>query len=570
MNAERLLEVYEQISDAPDAIARLRRFVLDLAVRGKLVEQNVGDEPASELLTRIAVEKARLVKAGKIRKRKPFAAVDQHPFQIPQNWQWVRLGELGTTQTGSTPPKSRQDYYGSDVPFIRPGDLYPNHVDYSEQGLSRAGAEASGRLVREDSLLMVCIGTVGKCQIVDRLVSFNQQINTLSAFSDIAPRYILSAFQSDYFQQAAWAASARTTIAILNKGNWEKLPVPLPPLAEQHRIVAKVDELMALCDRLEEARKTREEVRDKLTAASLARLIAPDTTPEDFPTHANFAVEALPALTARPDQIKTLRQTILNLAVRGKLVEQDPADEPASELLEQIALDKASRVEAGTMRSQKALEPLAPSEREFEVPISWEWARLGEVVKLWNGMAFKSADFGKNGVPVVRIGDLQDGVVSLANAVRIHSNVASNVSEEVWIPDGALLLAMSGATTGKIAFNRTGQRLLLNQRVGRIEPFRVNIQFIRLFFETIVARNLSISAGSAIPNLSTKQINETAIPLPPLAEQHRIVAKVNALMALCDRLEAALTTTDTTRTRLLEALLHEALEPSNPKDEIAA
>ena len=112
----------------------------------------------------------------------------------------------------------------------------------------------------------------------------------------------------------------------MNQAKMNSIPVAVPPLAEQHRIVAKVDELMALCDRLEEARKSREELRDKLTAASLARLTAPDTTPEDFPTHANFALEALPALTTRPDQIKTLRQTILNLAVRGKLVEQDVAD----------------------------------------------------------------------------------------------------------------------------------------------------------------------------------------------------------------------------------------------------
>ena len=130
----------------------------------------------------------------------------------------------------------------------------------------------------------------------------------------------------------------------LTSGRIGASPFPLPPLAEQHRIVAKVDELMALCDRLEEARKTREETRDKLTAASLARLTAPDTTPEDFPAHAAFALEALPALTTRPDQIKTLRQTILNLAVRGKLVEQDPADEPAVQLLKRIEEQQRRRL----------------------------------------------------------------------------------------------------------------------------------------------------------------------------------------------------------------------------------
>ena len=125
-----------------------------------------------------------------------------------------------------------------------------------------------------------------------------------------------------------------------------------------------------------------------------------------------------------------------------------------------------------------------------------------------------------------------------------------------------MLIAMSGATTGKTAFNKTGQRLLMNQRVGRLEAFEMNIQFVRFFFETIIARNLGISLGTAIPNLSAQQINETPIPLPPLAEQHRIVARVDALMALCDQLVASLTTTATTRRTLLDALLHEALEPA--------
>ena len=154
----------------------------------------------------------------------------------------------------------------------------------------------------------------------------------------------------------------------MTKEKIEQLPFPLPPLAEQHRIVAKVDELMALCDRLEEARKTREETRDRLTAASLARLTAPDTTPEDFPTHAAFALEALPALTTRPDQINALRQTILNLAVRGNLVKQDPADEPASQLLKRIeeqreeylAADYPNPSEAKTQRKKQKQQVVLP------------------------------------------------------------------------------------------------------------------------------------------------------------------------------------------------------------------
>ncbi len=268
-SSARLLELYERISDAEDAIPRLRRFVLDLAVRGKLVEQDARDEPAAELLKRIAQEKVRLVKEGQIRKSKDFKRIEETPYLLPKSWVWVRLGEIGETQTGSTPPKSHPEFYGSDIPFLRPGDLYPTYVDYSGQGLSHAGAAASGRIAPSGSILMVCIGTIGKSQLIDRASSFNQQINALTAFTDLVPTFLLRAIQSDFFQAVAWDASAKTTIAILNKGNWEQLPIPLPPLAEQHRIVARVDALMALCDQLEASLTTSATTRSKLLNALL-------------------------------------------------------------------------------------------------------------------------------------------------------------------------------------------------------------------------------------------------------------------------------------------------------------
>ncbi|MBL8208733.1 MAG: restriction endonuclease subunit S [Blastocatellia bacterium] len=274
----------------------------------------------------------------------------------------------------------------------------------------------------------------------------------------------------------------------------------------------------------------------------------PFTTSELF-AHFDRIADAL-------DAIPRLRHFILNLAVRGKLVEQDLNDEPVSELLKRIQAEKVSRVKAGTLREQKPLPPITESDTEYDLPKGWQWVRMAQVVKLWNGYAFKSRDFQSEGVPVVRIGDLQGGEVVLSDAVRVPDTIANAVSPEVWIPPGALLIAMSGATTGKVAFNRTGLPLLLNQRVGRIEVFLISTDFIRFFFETIIARNLSISFGTAIPNLSALQINETVIPLPPLAEQHRIVAKVDELMALCDRLEAAQAERERRRERLAAASLH--------------
>ncbi len=568
MNADQLLALYDRSSEEPEAIARLRRFVLGLAVRGKLVEQDPADEPASELLKRIAVEKARLVKAGEIRKPKSFDHVEEPPFEIPPSWEWMRLGALGATQTGSTPPKSKPEHYGSEVPFIRPGDLYTDRVDYSGEGLSQSGVHASGRLVPSGSVLMVCIGTIGKCQIVDRSVSFNQQINTLTAFSLVEPRYLLLAMQSDFFQEAAWASSARTTIAILNKGNWEKLPLTLPPVAEQRRIVAKVEELMGLLDRLEAARQGREETRDRLTVSSLACLTAADAEPETLPTHARFVLNTLPALTTRPDQIKQLRQTVLNLAVRGKLVEQDPNDEPASELLKRMAAEKSRLVKAGQIKNGK-VPPLDCYEYSFPIPLNWTWTRLGTIGDWGSGStpSRSNPDFYGGGITWLKSGELGDRVDLRGSEETVTETAVQSGSFRRNKP-GDVLIAMYGATIGKLAI--LADEAVTNQAVCGCSPFTgVSNRFLFLYLLAQRSAFKASSEGGAQPNISKVKIVGTSFPLPPLAEQNRIVAKVDALMGLCDQLEAALTAADTSRARLLDALLHAALAETSLECEAA-
>lgn len=560
MKASLLLEHYARIVESPDAISHLRRFILDLAVRGKLVTQDSNDEPAPEMLKRIAKEQAGRVQAGGRKLQKSFPPVGSEPYPIPSTWQWVRLGELGTTQTGSTPPKNKPEYYGSDVPFIRPGDLYLTRVDYAGEGLSRAGADVSGRTAPEGSVLMVCIGTVGKCQIVDRSVSFNQQINTLTPFDALSSSYALVAMRSEYFQKSAWAASAKTTIAILNKGNWEKLPVPLPPLAEQHRIVAIVDELMGLCDRLDAARAARESVRDSLSAASLARLNAPD--PETFQADASFALDALPALTARPDQIKALRQTILNLAVRGKLLQQDEGDEPASELLKRIAQEKARLFEVGELRRSMPLSEFADEERPFREPGGWIWTTLASITLITQGYAFSSGDYSEvdcDGPPLIKIGDIG------SNSPEVY--IKGDYDPAYIVRPGDLLLGLSGSI--KCAVWR-GPVALLNQRIARIRPASTDISngWLFLIVNESLGKWRAETSKLTVQNIKSQQLNGAPVPLPPLAEQHRIVAKVDELMALCDRLEGSLTATAATRRRLLDALLQKALDPV-PLDEAA-
>ncbi len=523
MNAERLLEVYEQISEAPDAITRLRRFVLDLAVRGKLVEQDAADEPASDQLKRIAAAKAQLdIKERKAKRKLVDPTLTEISFDLPSGWADARFADLVRVVNGRAYKKP--ELLSEGTPVLRVGNLFTSdHWYYSDLELE------DDKYCDKGDLIYAWSASFGPFIWDGPRVIYHYHIWKLPLFSeeDLSKRYIFF-----YLQQKTREikdAGHGVSMIHMTKEKMEQLAVPLPPLAEQHRIVAKVDELMALCDRLEEARKTREEVRDKLTAASLARLTAPDASAEDFPTHAAFALEALPALTTRPDQIKTLRQTILNLAVRGKLVD----------------------CESGSFEN------------------------VGAYRKLQNGYAFKSGWFAKSGIRLLRNANVGHGDLRWTDTVHLPKQMAEEYQRFALNEDDIVLtldrpFIVTGTKVARV--KATDLPSLLLQRVGRFVAVKEGLSDDYLFMWINSPHfNDQIDPGrsNGVPHISSKQVEAAMIFVPSLAEQHRIVAKVDALMTLCDRLEAALTTADTTRTRLLEALLHEALEPATETKEAA-
>jgi type I restriction enzyme S subunit len=266
--------------------------------------------------------------------------------------------------------------------------------------------------------------------------------------------------------------------------------------------------------------------------------------------------------------IKKLRELILELAVRGKLVPQDPSDEPASVLLERIAAEKARLVIDRKIRKPKALPEIGEEEKPFELPEGWEWGSIGYITEFVNGYAFKSSDFASEGVGVVKIGDIQDGEIVVDNMSRVSQHVVDGLNENFQVKSGDMLIAMSGATTGKLGFNKTDEIFYLNQRVGKFITYLVDKEFLYYPLATKIAENLAKAMGSAIPNISTKQINEITIALPPLAEQQRIVAKVVELMALCDQLEKQSETQLAAHLTLVDTLLA-TLTDSSDADELA-
>jgi type I restriction enzyme S subunit len=370
MNAERLLAHYEKIADAPDAIARLRRFVLDLAVRGKLTD-----------------------------------------YEIKNN-EVTTLGRVAEFVMGQAPPGNSYNEQGEGTVFVKVGEFgerFPERRAWTTQPL---------KFAREGDVLICVVGaTIGKLNLgIDCAIGRSvAAIRPCAEVDQVFLFYSLMPFTLRLREDARGTAQG-----VISRPDLDKIEIWLPPLAEQRRIVAKVDALMALCDRLEAARASREAARDRLTAASLARLNAPapetgadpakvgtgfasgSATNKKFQDDARFALDALPALTARPDQIKRLRQTILNLAVRGKLVPQDPNDEPASELLKRIAREKTRLVKAGEIKKEKPLDPITIENQPFDLPQNWSWVRLDSLSRLitkgsspkWQGVNNVNADEG--------------------------------------------------------------------------------------------------------------------------------------------------------------------------------
>ncbi len=346
MNAERLLQHYEQIADAPDAIVRLRRFILDLAVRGKLVPQDLADEPASELLKRIDVEKARLVRLGKIRKPPTLEPIPETEslYALPTTWAWVRVGEIFDYDAGikRDPKDLEQSRWLLELEDI---EKDTSRIVERLRVSDRDSQSTKSEFEPGDILYGKLRPYLNKVVVADEHGYSTTEIVAIRPILRLYPEYCVLAFRRPDFVAYVERLGRGTKMPRLRTPDAIAALFPLPPLAEQRRIVAKVDELMALCDALEAARTERETKRDRLAAANLARLNTPD--PKTFRDDARFALDALPALTARPDQIKQLRQTVLNLAVRGKLVPQDPADEPAEVLLKRVENKRSELLKAG-------------------------------------------------------------------------------------------------------------------------------------------------------------------------------------------------------------------------------
>ncbi len=566
MNAEYLLTHFDRLADAPDTVPRLRRFILDLAVRGKLVEQDPEEEPAGELLKRIAAEKKRRVEAGEIKKTKPTTDLTSSipGLDVTSGWVITSLQSVCASITDGDhlpPPKTENG-----IPFLVIGNVRSQTINFAgSRFVSPEYYEALDpiRRPRSGDLLYTLVGSYGIPVVVrdEQPFCVQRHIGILRPSKLIDVGFLARVMESRLvFEQATACATgiAQKTIPL---SGLRRLLIPLPPLAEQRRIVAKVDELMALCDRLETSRKDQETTRDRLATASLARLNAPDPDPTVFQNHAAFALNNLTPLTTRPDQIKALRQTILNLAVRGKLVEQNPGDEPAGELLRKVAETRKALVAERKMKRSKDLPPVEDQEIKFGIPAGWAVTRMGVAYDVRDG-THDSPRYVDEGYPLITSKNLSSGYLSFDETKLISEEDYIKISQRSAVVKGDILLAMIGSIGNPVIVDTDRPFAIKNVALLKyFDPDYSNPRFLRFFLLNAANEMKALAAGGLQPFVSLSFLRNYPLALPPLAEQHRIVAKVDELMAVCDRLEASLAGGEETRGRLVEAVLHEALAP---------
>ncbi|HAS6157434.1 TPA: restriction endonuclease subunit S [Vibrio vulnificus] len=532
-------------------VKKLRELILELAVRGKLVPQDPNDEPASVLLERIAQEKAQLVKEKKIKKPRKYEPIDDNslPFNIPSSWKWARIEDLGHDLGQKKPDKT---FTYVDVGSINKELGYidePSILEHSEAP-SRAR-----KLVQKNTVIYSTVRPyLLNIAVIDR--DFNPEPIASTAFAIIHP---LSGISSSYIYRylrspsfIEYVESVQTGIAYpaINDKQFFFGLIPVPPSAEQHRIVAKVDELMALCDQLEQQTEASIEAHQVLVTTLLDTLTNSADADELMQNWARIS-EHFDTLFTTEESIDQLKQTILQLAVMGKLVPQDPNDEPASELLKRIAEEKAQLVKEKKIKKQKALPPISEDEKPFELPSGWEWCHLNSLISEmdagWSPACPPEASPNHETWGVLKTTAVQ------SMEYREYENKVLSPSKEprpqYEVKNGDILITRAGPKNRvgvSCLVQTTRPKLMISDKIIRFHLIELGMSnnFVSLCLNAGATSEYLESSKSGMAesqmNISQDKLKMAPIPLPPIREQTLIVKKVEELIDLCHKLKLSL------------------------------
>ncbi|RSN98616.1 restriction endonuclease subunit S [Acinetobacter pittii] len=556
-------------------VQKLRELILELAVTGRLTNQKK-DEDAKELLSCLLAERAELIKQKKIRNSK-VNSIDKSQFHvdIPDNWEVCNLGSISKKLTdGSHNPPANN---GSGFPMLSSQNINDNKIDFENPSrfVDQSGFEIENARtdIKTGDVLLTIVGTIGRSAVVPQEApKFVLQRSVAVIQTGINPYYLSLYFHSplciNYFLEHGKGTAQKGIY--LNK--LSDLPLALPPLEEQQRIVAKVEELMQLCDQLEQQQSLSTEAHDQLVD-TLLNVLTNSSDVDEFQQNWQRISENFDLLFTTEYSIEQLKQTILQLAVMGKLVKQDPADEPASELLEQIAEEKAKLVKEGKIKRSKLLPEISAEEKQYEIPHNWVWARLDSLTsKIGAGSTPKGGKevYVDSGIPFLRSQNVWNDGLALDDVAFISETTHEKMSG-THVQANDLLFNITGGSIGRCALVATDfETANVSQHVTIVRSIDKDLApFLHLVLRSSYIQKLvmDVQVGVSREGLSIGKLSQFLIPLPSLTEQKRIIKKVEILNSIIDSLQVSLRKLQKNKLHLADSLIVNALLDSKDNNE---
>ncbi|MFB6317292.1 restriction endonuclease subunit S [Saccharicrinis sp. FJH54] len=552
-------------------INRLRELIFELAVRGKLVEQDSNDETAFELLQKIVAEKQKLIDKGEIKNHKQFPEIieTEKLFELPKGWVWGRLGNFSYVFSGASFKSEDFKQIGSVRAikitnagvgeFIETEDFLP--VGFLE--------EYQNFIVKENDLILAltrpyistglkiskCPNSYNNSLLNQRVAAIRTYIDTNFLFIYLSSNIVLNIYKERFGKSGLQPN--------LKMSDVTDMLVPIAPLAEQHRIVAKVNDLMALCDKLEQQKMGQIETH-LLLVKVLLKTLTDAKDAESLKAAWNHLESHFDILFTTEESVNLLKQTILQLAVMGKLVPQYKNDEPTSELLKKIEAEKLKLIKEGKLKKQKPLPEITEEEKPFELPEGWEWSRLGTIGIGSTGKtpSTRNPIFFKGDIPfigpgqITNSGDIVDSEKTLSKAGCEQSTIAEY---------GDIVMVCIGGSIGKSAIVKS--KIAFNQQINCTKPILSNSSYMSLALNSSYFQNavLEKATGSATPIINRSKWEEILVPLCSINEQNRIVTKVDELLTLCDRLKERIVASQEIKVKLADAVVERAVNESSGK-----
>ena len=483
----------------------LKNSILQLAIQGKLVEQRPEEGTAQELYAQIQAEKQRLIKEGKIKKEKPLPEIieEEKPFEIPEGWMWVRLGNCGSWSAGATPSRTKSEYYGGTIPWLKTGDLNDGIIlEVPETITNLALSQTSVRLNPVGSVLMAMYGaTIGKLGILEIPSTTNQACCACIPYNGVYNKFLfffLLTSRDSFIKMGAGGAQPN-----ISKEKIVNFLMPLPPLAEQKRIVAKIEELLPLVDRYEQAWTKLEDFNRRF--------------PED------------------------MKKSILQQAIQGKLVEQRPEEGTAQELYAQIQAEKQRLIKEGKLKKEKPLPEITEEEKPFEIPEGWMWVRLTEIGSFSSGKTpdMTNKSFWDNGtVNWMTSKDMKEKYLN-ESQMKITEVAAQGMT--IYEPGTLLMVVRSGILKRMLPLCILTQKSTINQDIKAYTLVLNSLSTYVYYMLKALEPNILFNYTKRVTTVDSLKFDEFSrqmpVPLPPLAEQKRIVARLEELLPLCEKLK---------------------------------